>query len=232
MWERGFLQRGNGLKRVIDRLLPDSSGEEAHRTRILLVAGFIFAITGILLLFAQMIMWVYPSFLPPPASDLVVDFLVVLVGGLTVWLVRSGRIPLAAWAVIVSLFVIATAELLLEGRPPTDVAGGLGFFLVVVLAFVLLDRGRAWWVLAAAAASFIVIHVLWLGGVSTAEYFPRSVRSSGVFDPHLADDRRDRRCCDFLYHADSAKASSLPGRDGERAHRAASREQGEDEGAV
>ncbi len=155
------MKRPTKLQRVIGQLLPDGAGEEAHRARVLMVAGLVFIAAGLLISAAQVILWVHPAFPPAPAIDLAVDPLVLLLGGLVVWLVRSERVRAASWVVISSLLVVAIAHLYLEGRP-ADIAGGLGLFLVVTLAFVLLDRRGARLVAAVSAASFVGMHVLWL----------------------------------------------------------------------
>jgi PAS domain S-box-containing protein len=129
-----------------------------------MLAGLIFTIAGLLISVVQVMHWAHPAFLSAQVFDLAVDVLVVLIGGLVMWLVRSGRIRPATWFVLASLLVLAVAQLYVEGRPSTDVAGGLGLLLVVALAFVLLDRRSAWLVCAVSALSFVAIHLLWLDG--------------------------------------------------------------------
>jgi signal transduction histidine kinase len=174
------LQEPTRLKRALGKLLPEGSGEEAHRARILTVAGLVFAAGGVLFSVVQVIASLHPAFPPAPAIDLVTDALVTLVGGLLVWLVRSIRIRSAAWLGLVCLLGIATAQSYVEGRPAADIAGGLMFFLVIALAFVLLDRRSAWLVCLASTVSFVAIHVLWLGGRLPPQ-FPRDPSGQVVF---------------------------------------------------
>jgi uncharacterized membrane protein YqjE len=79
------------LTRTIGGLLPQGAGEEVHRARVLTVAGLALAAIGVLTLVTQVIMWALPASSTPPATDLVMDVMAVLVGGLLVWLVRSSR---------------------------------------------------------------------------------------------------------------------------------------------
>ncbi len=152
------------LKQRIAGLLPQGAGEEAHRARVLMVAGLMFVTGGVLISLMQVVLWVHPDFLPAPPGDLAVDVLVLLLGGLMVWLVLSGRMRAASWVVLGSLLLIALVHLYVEGRPAKDVAGGLASFLVITLAFVLLDRRSAWLVSVISAASFVAMNLLWLEG--------------------------------------------------------------------
>ena len=63
------LQALTGLKRAIGDLLPDGSGEEAHRARILMVAGLVFAVAGTFFSVAQVVLWVHPAFPPVPCEQ-------------------------------------------------------------------------------------------------------------------------------------------------------------------
>jgi len=158
-----ILQALTDLIRAVGRLFPDGSEERAHRARMLMAAGLTFVIVGMLISVLQVILWLHPTFPPPPSVDLVLDVLVMLVGGLTVWLLRSERVRSAVWVVLGCLWIVAIIQLGAEGCPSNNLAGGLGLFLVVVMAFVLLNRRAAWLVFFVSAASLVGVHVLWLG---------------------------------------------------------------------
>lgn len=170
MGEEDLAQAQTELRQATSNRMPDRLGEEAHRARILMIAGLVFVVTGALIFIVQMILALHPDFPSAPAIDLVVDAVLVSMGGLAVWLVRSERTRTATWVVIGSVLGIAVFQLYVEGQPATDFSGGLGLFLVVVLGFVLLDRGSAWLVGVICALSFIGIQALWLGG-----YLPQPI---------------------------------------------------------
>jgi PAS domain S-box-containing protein len=164
MWKERVLQARTGLKRVVCKLLPDVSGEEAHRAHLLLAAGLIMATVGTLFLVMQLAAFAFPAVPPAPPTDILMDVAAMLIGGLTVWLVQAGRIRPAAWVVLGCLLVMAVAQLYLEGHPPADMTGALALFIIVALAMILLDRHSAWLAFVVAAATFVGVHVLWLGG--------------------------------------------------------------------
>jgi PAS domain S-box-containing protein len=129
-----------------------------------MVTGLIIAAAGMIFLIVQLITtFAIPSLPPAPRIDIVTDIVTVLIGAVTVWLVRSVRIRLAAWVVIGCLLIAATTQLSLRGRPSTDVVGAFGLMMVVALSIVLLDQRRAWMAITAAAAvALIGVHILWL----------------------------------------------------------------------
>ena len=166
MERKQVLQTQTGLERLIDSLSPDFSGKEAHRVHLLIATGSIITAVGMFFLVTQLtITLAVPSLPPAPWTDIVMDIAVVLAGGFTLWLVRSGHVRLAAWIVLSFLWAVAATQLYLRGEPPTDMVSSFGLFMVVVLAIVLLDQRRAWmaWTVAASMA-FISAHLLWLGG--------------------------------------------------------------------
>ena len=166
MERKQVLQTQTGLERLIDSLSPDVSGEEVHRVHLLIATGSIITAVGMFFLVTQLtITLVVPSLPPAPWTDIVMDIAVVLTGGFTLWLVRSGHVRLAAWIVLSFLWAGAATQLYLRGEPSTDIAGSFGLFMVVVLAIVLLNQRRAWmaWTVAASVV-FMSAHLLWLGG--------------------------------------------------------------------
>ena len=81
---------------------------------------------------------------------------------------------------LLCFLIIAVALLCLQGEPTGDVAGGLEFFLVVALAFVLLDRRSAWALSMVCAIAFSAVHVSWLGN-HLAEPIDREPTSEAGF---------------------------------------------------
>ncbi len=166
MERKQVLQTQTGLEWLIGILSPDVSGEEVHRVHLLIATGSIITAVGMFFLVTQLtITLVVPSLPPAPWTDIVMDIAVVLTGGFTLWLVRSGHVRLAAWIVLSFLWAGAATQLYLRGEPSTDIAGSFGLFMVVVLAIVLLNQRRAWmaWTVAASVV-FMSAHLLWLGG--------------------------------------------------------------------
>lgn len=139
---------------------PDLSGEQAHRVRILIMIGFLFLVVGLLILVAQVIFWVLPSFPPPIWTDLVVDISLILAGGLTLHLVRSSRFQAASLLALGAILSLATSNFVIEGDPLTNVAGALGFFILIPLSAILLDRDRLWIALAVTGSVYLAVHVL------------------------------------------------------------------------
>ncbi len=160
---KNVLQAGQGLKHRFEKLLPDAQGEEMHRARLLLVAGLIIITIGGGFLVTQLAFSAFLGLLTP-WTDLLMDGAFLLIGGLTVWLVQSKHIRLAAWTVLGCVLIAAVAQLYLEGQPYADVAGTLALFIVIALAMVLLDRRSAWLTFFVTAAIFVGMHLLWLGG--------------------------------------------------------------------
>ncbi|MBN1319072.1 MAG: PAS domain S-box protein [Anaerolineales bacterium] len=153
------------IKQLIGKLMVDGTGETVHRARILMVAGMVFIIIGVIISVVQVVLWINPAFPPAPAFDLAIDALVLLFGGLIVWCVKTERIRYASWSVLGSIYVISIFQLYAEGQPTKDLPSGLGLSLVMALAFVLLDRFSALLVCLITTISFIIIHILWLNGL-------------------------------------------------------------------
>jgi signal transduction histidine kinase len=129
-----------------------------------MVAGLVLGLAGTIIFLLQTIIPVCMASPPAPGIDLATDALVALVGGLVVWLVRGRRLRSASWILLSFLLAIDLALLYLQGEPAADIAGALGLFLVVGLAFVLLDRRGAWLVCFVSGISYVAIQLLWLGG--------------------------------------------------------------------
>jgi len=142
----------------------DPLPEVAHRARLLKAIGVVLTGVGAALLLAGLYIATLPGAAPLPWSDLILNIIVMLTGLMTIYLVRSGRLSIAAWVVVVSFLVSATLKLYVEGQPSYDVAGRLGLLVAVVLGFVLLDRAAAWTILGVSAGLLIGMHVLWLNG--------------------------------------------------------------------
>jgi signal transduction histidine kinase len=119
---------------------------------------------------AQLFFWIHPSFPQAPWSDVFLDVLAVLAGPLTLWLLRSSRLRPAAWTIVALCLVASTVGLFVEGQPVTDIAGRSGLLLTVALAFVLLERRGAWFILTASVGIFALMHALWWGG-----YLPQPI---------------------------------------------------------
>lgn len=164
MLKKGVAQLQSGLKDRYDKLLPDVTGEQAHRVRILLRTGLSFAAVGTAVFATQLVLSALPAFPPAPWSELLVDAIVGLVGFAVVWLVRSGQIRPASRAVLGCLFVLAGNQIYWEGNPTTGLVGALALLLFLAMAMVLLDRRGRWLAFLAAATTFVVMHLLWLAG--------------------------------------------------------------------
>ncbi len=153
------------LERLIHSLLLGSSEENVHRARLLMVMGSMISAVGMLFLLVQLTTTLaIPSLPPAPWIDIVTDIIVVLIGVITLWIVRSGRIRIAAWTVLSWLLILAIMQIYLGGDPPTDVVGAFGLFMAVALAIVLLEQRGAWAVFFVASVVFIGMHILWLEG--------------------------------------------------------------------
>ncbi len=154
-----------GLERLLHSLLLGASEENVHRARLLIVIGSMIAAVGMLFLLIQLTTTlVIPSLPPAPWIDIVTDIIVVLIGVITLWIVRSGRIRIAAWTVLSCILIIAITQIYLGGDPPTDVVGAFGLFMIVALAIVLLDQRGAWVAFFIVSVVFVVMHILWLEG--------------------------------------------------------------------
>jgi signal transduction histidine kinase len=167
------------LKERQDQDLHESTPEDAYRARLLHTTGLLLCAAGVLFLAPHLFLWIHPAFPSPPPMDIVLEVLVITAGPLTLGFVRSGRIQSAAWTVLGLLLLGSAIGLFAEGRPLTDTAARPSLLLTVALAFVLLERRGAWWVLTASAVILISMHALWWGG-----YLPRPVsrdRASRIF---------------------------------------------------
>ncbi len=138
--------------------------EDVHRARLLRTVGRLLSAAGLVFVAAQLFFWIHPGFPQAPWADLLLDLMVITAGPLVLWFVRTGRLQSAAWTVLSLLLVGSAFCLFIEGQPTVDVAGRPSLLLTVALAFVLLERPGAWFVLGASVLILVTAHVLWWAG--------------------------------------------------------------------
>ncbi len=156
----------NAAAAWLESLLPDVSGLDAFRARLVLIAASIITAAMLLFLLVQGAPFVFRGiYHAAPAADYVIDAIGLAIGVSAILLNRSGRIQAATWLVIGSLIALAALQLYLEGSPPIDLAGAFSLLVVVVLAVVLLDSPGTWLAIAAAIVIYEGAHLLWRAGM-------------------------------------------------------------------
>lgn len=149
--------------------------------RLVLIAGNLIGLAGLILLLIQLSNLVLQGPFASWKNDLLMDSGMFLIGLSTLWLLSKGRVRWAARTLVFSLLVAVTIMIYFGGYAPFDVPDAVGLLMVVGLGMVLLDRGPAWLVAALAGASYTALSWLWWRGYLPPPEMGRSPQSQVQF---------------------------------------------------
>jgi len=148
------------MKRFFEWLGIQDAFEKGLIARILIILCLVFVIFGVVFVTIRIAMTLLPAFPPAHWTDLVIESLVLVVGLITLWFIRSDKIRAASRMILGGMLVAVTMQTYFLGGPANDISGSMGLLLFAVLAILLLDRSDRWIAVFLAITVFIVFTIM------------------------------------------------------------------------
>ncbi len=160
--------------------LPEYSKEEEHKARVLMTSGLILTGAGSIFLLIQIYLIFHPAIVSPPLSDLVSDFLGVVIGLSTIYLLKKKNLLGGSLLILICLFLISLSVFIFGPQPQINIGGFLSLLYLVTLAMVLLEPRWAWLVFFISTVTLGIINLAF-----SEQYLqllvPRTTESNMIF---------------------------------------------------
>jgi len=152
------------MKRFFEWLGIQNTFEKGLIARILIILCLAFVIFGVVFVTIRIVMTLHPAFPPAHWTDMLIESLVLVMGLITLWFIRSDKIRAASRTMLSGILVAVTMQTYFLGGPANDISGSMGLLLFAVLAILFLDRSDRWIAVFLAITIFIILNILSASG--------------------------------------------------------------------
>jgi PAS domain S-box-containing protein len=152
------------LKKFLNKFLPESNQVDKQLALTIIIIGLILIVSGTFFFLFQIFFSLLRNHRPDPRSDFITDLFILSLGILIIIIVKAGHIKQATWLVLTSFLCFAAIQTYVNGNPSTNPSGALAMLTFVVLATVLLDKKKAFWLFLIGSGVYIILHILWIMG--------------------------------------------------------------------
>ncbi len=152
------------MKKFFKWLGIQDAFEKGLIARILIILCLVFVIFGVVFVTIRIVLSLLPAFPPVHWTDLLIESLVLAVGLITLWFIRTDKMRAASRVILGGMLVAVTMQTYFLGGPANDISGSMGLLLFAVLAILFLDRSDRWIAIFLAITVFIVFSILSASG--------------------------------------------------------------------